>query len=104
MLIFDLDLIGVEKEAQVNQAPGGESDQTPVPGKMTLTGIIAKPRQGYVLRSRQGDAPGEIYTILNADSAVLEDFVKDEKTVTVEARVVSGDNLDIEKINGKNYP
>ena len=45
----------------------------------------------------------EIYTILNPDPKVLDEFVKSEKDVPIEVRIVSGDNVNIEKINGKEY-
>jgi hypothetical protein len=34
----------------------------------------------------------------------LDAFVKSEKTVPIEVRIVSGDNVNIEKIDGKAYP
>ena len=34
----------------------------------------------------------------------MDDFVKSEKIVPIEVRFVSGDNLNIEKIDGKEYP
>ena len=72
--------------------------------KMNLTGEIAKAEHGYIIRSKKGNAPGEIYTILNPDPKVLDDFVKSGKTVPIEVRIVSGDNVNIEKIDGKVYP
>ena len=43
-----------------------------------------------------------IFTILNPDPNILDEFVKSEKTVPIEVRIVSGDNVNIEKIDGKN--
>ena len=45
----------------------------------------------------------EIYTVLNPDPKILDEFVKSEKDVPIEIRIVSGDNVNIEKINGKGY-
>ena len=45
----------------------------------------------------------EVYTVLNPDPKVLDRFVKSEKDVPIEIRIVSGDNVNIEKINGKKY-
>ncbi len=45
----------------------------------------------------------EIYTVLNPDPKILDEFVKSEKDVPIEVRVVSGDNVNIEKIDGREY-
>ena len=68
--------------------------------KMNITGEIAKTQHGYIIR---GKAPAEIFTILNPEPKVLDPFVKSEKTVTMETRIVSGDNVEIETIDGKKY-
>jgi hypothetical protein len=44
-----------------------------------------------------------IWTILNPKPDILDAFVKSEKTVPMEVRIVSGDNVNIEKIDGKTY-
>ena len=72
--------------------------------KTTLTGKIAKSRHGYVIRSRRGDAPSEIFTIRNPVPKVLDDLVSSQKTVSIEVRIVTGDNVKIEKIDGRKYP
>jgi len=90
VLVFEVELLAVEK------------DQLPV-RKMSVTGEIAKAAHGYVIRSRRGDVLGEIYTILNPDPKVLDAFVKSEKTVPIEVRIVSGDNVEIERIDGREY-
>jgi len=84
-------------------ADQGSEAQTSV-RKMNLTGEIAKARHGYIIRSRRGNAPSEIFTILNSEPKTLDGFVKSEKTVSIEVRIVSGDNVEIEKIDGKKYP
>jgi len=68
---------------------------------MSTTGEIGKAEHGYIIRTRKGNVPTEILTILNPDPKILDEFVKSEKTVPIEVRIVSGDNVDIEKINGK---
>ena len=42
--------------------------------------------------------------ILNPVPDKLEALVKSEKTVSLEVRIVSGDNVEIEKIDGRQYP
>jgi hypothetical protein len=69
--------------------------------KMNITGEIAKAAHGYIIR---GKVPAEIFTILNPVPNILDKFVKSEKTVSLEVRIVSGDNVNIEKIDGKQYP
>ena len=70
---------------------------------MNLTGEIAKSEHGYIIRSKKGGVLSEIYTILNPDPKILDEFVKSEKDVPIEVRIVSGDNVNIEKIDGKEY-
>jgi hypothetical protein len=80
-------------------AAGESRAQTGV-RKMNIMGEIAKAAHGYIIR---GKVPAEIFTILNPEPNILDNFVKSEKTVTMEVRIVSGDNVEIEKINGKEY-
>ena len=68
--------------------------------KMSVTGEIAKADHGYIIR---GKTPSMIFTVLNSSSE-LDGFVKSGKTVKVEVRIVSGDNVNIEMIDGKPYP
>ena len=69
--------------------------------KMNITGEIAKAAHGYIIR---GKVPAEIFSILNPEPSILDKFVKSEKIVSIEVRIVSGDNVEIEKIDGKEYP
>jgi len=69
--------------------------------KMKITGEIAEAQHGYIIR---GKVPAEVFTILNPVPEKLDAFVKSEKTVSLEVRIVSGDNVEIEKIDGKQYP
>jgi len=70
------------------------------PLKLTITGKIAKAEQGYII---QGQKPPELFTILNPNPQVLDRLVKSGKTVTIQAVSVMGDNVNIEKIDGKLY-
>jgi hypothetical protein len=78
--------------------------KTPAPAaqplKLTITGKIAKAGQGYII---QGQKPPELFTILNSNPKVLDRLVKSGKTVTIEAVSVMGDNVNIEKLDGKPY-
>jgi len=85
------------------QKPVAQTMQKPSATKMLLTGEIAKSQNGYIIRSQKSGAPGEIYSILNPDPDELDPLVNSEKTVSLEVRVVSGDNVEIEKIDGKKY-
>jgi hypothetical protein len=82
------------KAAEKQPAPAPQSM------KMMITGKIAKVEQGYVI---QGQKPLELFTILNANPKVLDKLVKSGKTVTIEAVSVVGDNVNIQKIDGKDY-
>lgn len=68
--------------------------------KMIITGEIDQASHGYIIR---GKVPSAIFTILNPDPKVLDKFVKSGKTVKIEVRIVSGDNIEIEKLAGKKY-
>jgi len=85
------------------QAPKAAEKQ-PAPAaqtlKLTITGKIAKAEQGYII---QGQKPPELFNILNPNPQVLDKLVKSGKTVTIEAVSVVGDNVNIEKIDGKPY-
>ena len=68
--------------------------------KLSITGTIAKAEHGYIIR---GKKPAMICTILNPVPTILDEFVKSEKIVLIETRIVSGDNVEIERIDGKVY-
>jgi hypothetical protein len=68
--------------------------------KMSITGEIAEGRNNYIIR---GQTPAEIFTILNPDPTILDEFVKTEKIVQIDVRIVSGDNVTIEVLDGKEY-
>ena len=67
---------------------------------MTITGEIAKGANAYIIR---GKVPAEIFTILNPNPPVLDEYVKTGKVVDMEVRIVSGDNIEIKMLNGKEY-
>ncbi len=94
-LIFEVELVSV-----------GKRDKTPAKAtsearKMKIKGQIVNGTQGYVIR---GKVPKEVFPILNANPAVLNELVKSGQIVNIDARIVLGDNVDIEKINGEDYP
>lgn len=68
--------------------------------KMSITGQIAMASHGYIIRGRQ---PMEVFTILNPDAAALDGLVESGKEVALEVHVVSGDNVNIEQIDGSPY-
>jgi hypothetical protein len=68
---------------------------------MTITGQIAKAEHGYIIR---GKKPAEIFTILNPDAGTLDGLVESEKEVIINVHIVSGDNVNIVAIAGKDYP
>ncbi|UCG37841.1 MAG: hypothetical protein JSV00_06445 [bacterium] len=69
--------------------------------KMSITGQVARAEHGYIIR---GKTPAEIFTILNADPKALDGLVQIGKGVVIEVRIVSGDNVEIEKIDSNPYP
>jgi hypothetical protein len=69
--------------------------------EMTLQGEIVKVPTGYVVR---GTDKSVIFTVLNPEPAVLDKLAEGRKTVEVKVHIVSGDNVNIENIDGKPYP
>jgi len=84
----------------VPAASVAQQRQTPSVRHMDITGEIAKARHGYVIR---GVKPAEIFTILNAEAEALDPYVKAGTAVRITVRIVSGDNVNIETIDGKPY-
>ena len=101
VLVFEMELLEVEKAADKAEKPS--APQTAQTRKMSLVGEIGKSQNGYIIRSKINGVLSEIYTILNPDPKILDKFVKSEKDVPIEVRVVSGDNVNIEKIDGREY-
>jgi hypothetical protein len=77
-----------------------ETKPKPPVKKLNITGKIAQAEHGYIIRGKQ---PSMICTILNPVPEILDGFVQSEKIVFIETRIVSGDNVEIEKIDGKEY-
>lgn len=98
VLVFDMELLAVEKGDKAAQPA-----QAAQARKMSITGEIGKSEHGYIIRSKMGGVLSEIYTILNPNPKVLDGFVKSKKDIPIEVRIVSGDNVNIEKINGMEY-
>jgi hypothetical protein len=69
----------------------------------TITGEIAKGyrNNGYIIRSKVGTK--EIFTVLNPEPKILDEYIKSGKIVDIEVQVVTGDNIEIQKIDGKEY-
>jgi FKBP-type peptidyl-prolyl cis-trans isomerase FklB len=103
VLVFEMELLAVEKADMAEQKSTPLAAQARTVKRMSATGEIAKAEQGYIIRTRKGNVPTEILTILNPDPKVLDKFVKSEKTVPIEVRIVTGDNVEVEKIDGKEY-
>ena len=100
VLVFEMELLAIEKGDQAGQEASTTIAQQQPVRKMNITGQIAKAAHGYIIR---GQEPQMIWTILNPDPKILDGFVKSEKIVPIEVRIVSGDNVDIEKIDGRAY-
>jgi hypothetical protein len=70
--------------------------------EMKVTGEIAEGYNSYIIR---GKSPSTmIWTILNPEPKVLDEYIKSGKVVDIDAHIVSGDNIEIKKIDGKQYP
>jgi FKBP-type peptidyl-prolyl cis-trans isomerase FklB len=101
VLVFEIELLAIEKEGQAAQVSSAQIAQQQPVRKMSITGEIGKSAHGYIIRGKQ---PQMIWTILNPDPNVLDPLVKTEKIVPMQVRIVSGDNVNIEMIDGKAYP
>lgn len=103
MLMFEVELISIDDVEKKDLQSKKNTSQNHMVKKMSLKGQIVKSRNGYIIRSRKGNAPGEIFTIRNPEPKMLDGFVSSKDFVSIEARVISGDNLEIEKIDGRSY-
>jgi hypothetical protein len=70
--------------------------------KIMVVGKIVKDESmgGYYI---QGKKPPEIFRIVNQNRKVLGNYAKSGKEVSIEAHSTLGDNLIIDKIQGKKY-
>jgi FKBP-type peptidyl-prolyl cis-trans isomerase FklB len=100
VLVFEMELLAVEKDDQADQASKAPTSPKGTVRQMNVTGEIGKSQHGYIIRGKQ---PQMIWTILNPEPKILDALVKSEKIVPIEIRIVSGDNVNIEKIDGKAY-
>jgi hypothetical protein len=94
MVTVALLMLSLTVASALAQAPGVQT--------LTVVGKVAKDQTlgDYYI---QGEKPPEVYRIVNQNPAVLESYAKSGKSVTIETQVVMGDNLAIQKINGKKY-
>lgn len=84
--------------AQSTQLPN--ESQRAAAQTMVITGKIVKEAGTYYI---QGQRPSSIFTILNPVPKKLDGIVKNGKSIEVEVGIVLGDNVEIQKINGKAY-
>jgi len=81
-------------------ALGSETPRDLSVRSLVITGTIALVKQGYII---QGTSPHELFTILNPDEEILGNYIRSERPVTILARLVSGDNVEIITIDGRDY-
>ena len=68
--------------------------------EMAVTGEIAKGYNNYIIR---GKVPSMVFTILNPEPKILDEYAKTGKIVDIDVWIVSGDNIKIKTIDGKEY-
>lgn len=85
---------------QTAPTPVTEAAHVKTVRNLTITGEIAKGANAYIIR---GNAPAEIFTILNPNPGVLDKLVASGTVVKIEVRIVSGDNVEIQTIDGERY-
>jgi len=95
------DNVNIEKINGEPYTPDEKSIKGGAVKNMNLTGVIGKVKHGYVIR---GTSKSVIFTVLNPEPVVLDKLVEDGKAVEVTVRIVSGDNVNIQAIEGKDYP
>ena len=85
------------------QAPKAGQMKTPAAVEhkpFTIIGKINKAPYAYIIRAQK---PSERFAVMNSNPKILDSLVKSGKTVTVEVVRVMGDNVKIQKIDGKPY-
>jgi len=93
----------IEQMLAIGPAVAGQGQkkvQTRAPMAITITGKITHEDSGYYI---QGQKPPEVFVIYNPNARILEELAKSGKIVTIDARIILGDNVAIEKIDGKEY-
>jgi len=99
-IVFLVVVLGSGISWGMSHGQGNSAGQEATVKSMVIVGEIDQMNQGYIIR---GEKPAEIFTILNPQPEVLDDYVNKGKTVTLDVRIVSGDNVEIQKINHKDY-
>ena len=75
--------------------------ENPLAHEIIVTGTVITDREGnYYIR---GQSPKEVFRIINPISEILDRTISGGKPVKIEARIVQGDNLVIERIDGITY-
>ena len=106
LIIFGMILSLILAGSIMAQAPNaGEKEKqsaaaAPKRRTFTITGKITKAPYAYLIRRQN---PTERFAIMNPNPEVLDGLVQSGKTVTIEAVRVMGDNVRIERIEGKDY-
>jgi hypothetical protein len=98
--VLSLALVAAPVLAQTPKTEAKQSAPAAKPIILTITGKIVKDGQNYII---QGEKPAELFTVLNPNPGVLDSLVKSAKTVTIEVVSVVGDNVNIQKVDGKPY-
>ena len=89
------------KEMTVTKEQNDQQVRTKI--ERTITGEIAIGyNDNYIIRSKKGTV--EVFTILNPEPKILDEYIQSGKIVDIEVWVVSGDNIKIKTIDGKVYP
>ena len=78
-----------------------KTSESPYADSMVVIGEIDHLAQGYIIR---GTKTTGIYTVLNPVPEVLDKYVEKAEELKVSVEIVSSDNVNIVKINGKDYP
>ena len=102
ILSIALGLLVVAIAGQAGFAQGQAQDTKKGEFKITIQGKIDHMEElgGYFVR---GEKPGGEWMILNQNPKVLAEFMKSEKTLTIEGRLRGTEWLTIKKIDGKPY-
>ena len=75
--------------------------ENPLAHEIIVTGTVITDREGsYYIR---GQSPKEVFRIINPVPEILDRAIAGGKPVKIEARIVQGDNLVIERIDGITY-
>ncbi|MBW1992173.1 MAG: hypothetical protein JRI59_08675 [Deltaproteobacteria bacterium] len=69
--------------------------------EITIIGKISREADDYVIVGQQ---PREIYFIRNPNPQILDRLAQSGQTVRIRARIILGDSVAIQRINGKPYP